>query len=176
MNKIISRRGLLATTAVTAGLAGTGLALWQYRRVEPVAAAPNELWDAKLELPQGGSLAFASLRGKPLLLNFWATWCPPCVEELPLLDRFYKANAAKSWQVVGVAVDNVKAVNQFLSKMPLSFPTPIAGMAGLELTRTLGNVSGGLPFTVVFDAAGEVAVRHMGKLSAAQLEGFLAIR
>jgi hypothetical protein len=73
-------------------------------------------------------------------------------------------------------VDNVKAVNQFLSKMPLSFPTPIAGMAGLELTRTLGNVSGGLPFTVVFDAAGEVAVRHMGKLSAAQLEGFLAIR
>jgi thiol-disulfide isomerase/thioredoxin len=180
MKKSISRRGLLAAAAVAAGLAGAGLALRQHQMGAPVEGPPDAssggLWDLKLDLPQGGSWAFASLRGQPLLLNFWATWCPPCVEELPLIDSFYKANVAKSWQVVGIAVDNAKAVKQFLSKTPLSFPTPIAGMAGLELSRSLGNLSGGLPFTVVFDAAGEVVVRHMGKLSAAQLAEFSAIR
>ncbi|MGA8513867.1 MAG: TlpA disulfide reductase family protein, partial [Burkholderiaceae bacterium] len=112
----------------------------------------------------------------PLVLNFWATWCPPCVEELPLLEAFYKLNAAKNWQVIGIAVDNAKAVKQFLGKMPLSFPTPVAGLAGTELSRSLGNVSGGLPFTVVFDASGQVALRHIGKLSAAQVDRFTAIQ
>jgi thiol-disulfide isomerase/thioredoxin len=175
MKNSLSKRSLLAGAAITAGLTGAGLALWQTRVVGPVDGALNDLWNLKLDLPQGGTFGFSSLRGKPALLNFWATWCPPCVEELPLLNAFYKLNAAKKWQVIGIAVDNAKAVNQFLSKMPLNFPTPLAGMAGIELTRTLGNVSGGLPFTVVLDAAGRIAVRHMGKLTAAQLEGFLAI-
>jgi thiol-disulfide isomerase/thioredoxin len=176
MTNFFSKRRLLVGAAVTASLAGAGLALWQTRLTEPTDAVLDDLWSLKLDLPQGGSFAFSSLRGKPALLNFWATWCPPCVEELPLLNAFHALNAAKNWQVIGIAVDNAKAVNQFVSKMPLNFPTPIAGLAGIELTRTLGNLSGGLPFTVVLDAAGHIAVRQMGKLSAAQLEGFSAIR
>ena len=172
----IQRRSLLAGMAALAGLGGAGVAWWQHRPSEPVNAALGELWTLDLELPTGKRLRFDSLRGKPLVLNFWATWCPPCIEELPLLEAFYKLNAAKNWQVIGIAVDNAKAVKQFLGKMPLSFPTPVAGLAGTELSRSLGNVSGGLPFTVVFDASGQVALRHMGKLSAAQVDRFTAIQ
>lgn len=171
----IQRRSLLAGTAVLAGLGGAGVAWRQHQPSEPVSTALGELWKLDLELPMGQRLRFASLRGKPLVLNFWATWCPPCIEELPLLEAFYKLNAAKNWQVVGIAVDNAKAVIKFLGAMPLSFPTPLAGLAGTELSRSLGNLNGGLPFTVVFDAAGKVALRHMGKLSAAQVDGFAAI-
>lgn len=172
----VLKRNLLLGAAAAAGLAGAGLALWQTRLSPPADGALDGLWSTKLDLPQGASFAFANLRGKPALLNFWATWCPPCVEELPLIDGFYKLNAAKNWQVVGIAVDNAKAVKHFLGKMPLSFPTPLAGIAGIELSRSLGNVSGSLPFTVVIDSKGSIAVRHMGKLSAAQLDGFLSIR
>ncbi len=172
----LSKRSTIVGIAAAAGLAGAGLALWQYRLVEPADDALAALWLLELELPQGGTMHLKNLRGKPTVLNFWATWCPPCVEELPLLERFYKLNAAKGWQVVGVAVDNANAVNKFLSKMPLTFPVPLAGLAGTELSRSLGNISGGLPFTVVFDSAGQVALRHMGKLSAQQVDGFAAIR
>jgi thiol-disulfide isomerase/thioredoxin len=172
----MQRRSLMAGLAVFSGLAGAGVAWWQNRVVVPASDALPPLWELDMELPSGGRLRFASLRGKPLVLNFWATWCPPCIEELPLLESFYKLNAVKNWQVVGIAVDNAKAVKQFLGKMPLSFPTPIAGLAGTELSRSLGNVSGGLPFTVVFDASGKVALRHMGKLSAAQVDGFTGIQ
>jgi thiol-disulfide isomerase/thioredoxin len=171
----IPRRTAMAGVAVAAGLAGAGLAWWQYRVREPADQALAELWRLQLELPKGGTFQFKNLRGKPVVLNFWATWCPPCVDELPLLERFYQQNVAKGWQVVGLAVDAAKAVNQFLGKTPLSFPTPLAGFSGTELSRSLGNLSGGLPFTVVINAAGDVALRHMGKLSTQQVDGFLTI-
>ncbi len=172
----MQRRSLLTGAALLAGLGGASLAWWQHSPSEPSGGALEELWALDLELPSGQRLRFDSLRGKPLVLNFWATWCPPCIEELPLLESFYKLNVAKRWQVVGIAVDHAKAVRQFLAKMPLSFPTPVAGLAGTEMSRSLGNVSGGLPFTVVLDASGKVALRHMGKLSAAQVDGFTAIQ
>ena len=77
--------------------------------------------------------------------------------------------------MLGLAADSSKAVQQFLTKTPLSFPTPLAGLAGVELSRSLGNLSGGLPFTVVFNRQGDVALRHMGKLSQQQIAGFAAL-
>jgi thiol-disulfide isomerase/thioredoxin len=172
----LSKRSTMLGIAAAAGLAGAGLAWWQYRLAEPADDALAALWLLELELPQGGTTQLKNLRGKPTVLNFWATWCPPCVEELPLLERFYQQNVSKGWQVLGLAVDNKNAVNKFLSKMPLSFPVLLAGLAGTELSRSLGNLSGGLPFTVVFNSTGQVALRQMGKLSAEQVDGFASIR
>ena len=169
------RKLLFATAAGMAAVGGAGLALWRYRLAEPEDGALAALWALEAELPSGGMFELSQLRGKPLVVNFWATWCPPCVEEMPLLDAFYRQNSSNGWQMVGLAADNAKAVNKFLGQTPVQFPTPLAGLAGIELSRTLGNLSGALPFTVVINSQGTIALRHMGKLSAEQIADFRKI-
>ncbi len=115
-------------------------------------------------------MALAALRGKPLLVNFWATWCPPCVEELPLLNAFYGQQRDQGWQVLGLAVDQSSAVRTFLQRLPLDFPVAMAGLGGTDLTKSLGNTTGGLPFTVVVNAKGAIAHRKLGKVSPGDLK------
>jgi thiol-disulfide isomerase/thioredoxin len=174
--KQISRRTITYSIAALAAASGASVALWRHQLAEPQDDALAALWALQLETVDGQLFSMSSLRGKPLVLNFWATWCPPCIDELPLLEQFYLKNNAKSWQMIAIAVDNAKAVKQFLAKMPLSFPAPLAGLGGTELSRSLGNVSGGLPFTVVINGAGDVALRHMGKLSAEQISDFVLLK
>jgi len=121
------------------------------------------------DTPSGSKLEMQALRGKPLLLNFWATWCPPCVEEMPMLDAFFRENTAKSWQVVGLAIDQPSAVRLFMERTPVSYPVGLAGLGGSELSKALGNLAGGLPFTVVIGSAGQVLQRRIGRVSAAEL-------
>ncbi len=132
--------------------------------------AEQALWGLEFDRPEGGSLAMQSLSGKPLLLNFWATWCPPCVEELPMLNAFYRDHKARGWQVVGLAIDQPSAVRKFLTRIPLDFPVGMAGLGGTDLSRTLGNLTGGLPFTVVLGANGRVLHRKMGQITADDLQ------
>ena len=134
--------------------------------------AQEALWALRVERPEGGELALAQLRGRPLVVNFWATWCPPCVHELPELDRFHAEFGARGWQVVGLAIDSPTAVREFLARRPLRFPVGLAGLAGTELARQLGNAAGGLPFTVVLDAQGQVARRKLGSTTYAELVGW----
>ena len=111
-----------------------------------------------------------SMAGGPLLINFWATWCPPCVEELPLLNRFYEEHRRNGWQVLGLAVDQPAAVEAFLRRAPVAFTVAMAGMSGIELSKTLGNIGGGLPFTAIFGSGGQVLHRKMGRVTALDLQ------
>ena len=166
------RRLVLAGAGALAAVGGAGLAWW---RLQPHAAAPGALaevgglWSRMFETPEGGRLVMQSFRGKPLLINFWATWCPPCVEELPLLDRFYRENSGKGFQVVGIAIDQAAAVRAFLARMPLGFPVALAGADGLEMVKSLGNLAGGLPYSVVLGSDGDLLHRKMGKVSPSDL-------
>jgi thiol-disulfide isomerase/thioredoxin len=168
------RRWMIGATAAVAAVAGAGFAWWRSRPGDDAGdtAATERLWTLDFQTPHGAALPVAGLRGKPLLVNFWATWCPPCVEEMPMLDAFFRQNAAKGWQVLGLAVDQPSAVRTFLQRTPVSFPIGLAGLEGTELSRSLGNQAGGLPFTVVFDASGRVHARRMGRISAADLRSW----
>jgi len=94
------------------------------------------------------------------------------VQELPLLGRFYEQNVSKRWQVLGLAIDDQGAVSRFLARSPVKFPIAMAGFPGVSMSRSLGNLTGGLPFTIVFDASGRVLHRKMGALTEDDLAGW----
>lgn len=155
-------------------IAGAGLAWW---RLTPKAAGGQALdafWSRHFEQPAGGVLDLKTLRGKPLLVNFWATWCPPCVEELPMIDAFSRQHAAKGLQVLALAIDQPSSVRRFLERQPLSFPVGLAGMDGMDLVRSLGNVQGGLPFSVFLAADGAIYKQKMGQLTPQDLQDWAA--
>ncbi|WP_236574185.1 TlpA family protein disulfide reductase [Hydrogenophaga sp. PBL-H3] len=159
----------MAGAAVAAAAAGAWMS---WRRIAPqpvLSGAEAAFWASNFEGPNGEAVNLAAMRGRPLLVNFWATWCPPCVEELPLLNAFNTAHAAQGWQVLGLAVDQPSAVRGFMQKLPLNFPVGMAGFAGTDLSRSLGNPSGSLPYTVVFGLEGAVLHRKIGKVSEADL-------
>ncbi|MFZ4623401.1 MAG: TlpA family protein disulfide reductase [Rhodoferax sp.] len=174
----MSRRGWLALAGgVALAAVGAGLA-WrkssqQSRELSAVEAA---LWRQTFSQVDGQILNMAGFMGRPLVLNFWATWCPPCVEELPLLNAFFLKNRAKDWQVLGLAVDQAMPVKRFLERSPLSFPVALAGFPGVELSRSLGNLTGALPFSVVLGAGGAVQHRKMGKVTPADLDAWIGLR
>lgn len=173
------RRWLAAGVAVSAFAGGAWLAS---RRdgapTEPgqaparTADAAESFWQLSFDTPAGATLATASLRGKPLLVNFWATWCAPCVREMPEIDRFHRDHAAKGWQVLGLAIDGPTPVREFLTRVPVGFAIGLAGLEGTDLVRQLGNERGGLPFSVAFDRQGRIAQRKLGETSYDELAGW----
>ena len=162
------RLWLGAGVAGVAAVAGAGFAWW---RLTPGAAEPGVeevLWQQQFTTPDGAPLPMAAWRGQPLIVNFWATWCPPCVRELPLLSEFAGRKSAHGIQVVGLAVDKPAPVQKFLQRQPLAFPVGMAA-EGSQLTRELGNLNGGLPFTVFLGADGKLRQRKIGELSSQDL-------
>lgn len=170
-----TKRLWLAGVACAAGLAGAGLAWW---RLTPELAEPtpaDAFWQLSFDQPEGPPLAMQNFKGKPLLLNFWATWCPPCVEELPLLESIWRQNSQNHLQIIGLAIDQPSSVRRFLAQHSLSFPMGLAGLTGTELGRSLGNSMAALPFSVLFNAQGRVIAQKMGKLESADLRAWLAL-
>ena len=173
----MNRRQTLLTggVAIAAAAGGAGWAWWRSQSGSgATSAAEQALWGQRFDQPGGGELVMAPLQGKPLVLNFWATWCAPCVKEMPMLDAFHRQHQAKGWQVVGLAVDGPTPVREFLAKVPVAFPIGLAGFTGVDLARSLGNERGGLPFSVIFDARGAAVFRKLGTISADELDHWVA--
>ena len=165
------RTWMLAGAGTAAGAAGLA---WQWRRGGGSPAdnpAIATFWQAKFTQPDGQLLTLASLRGTPLLVNFWATWCPPCVKEMPEIDRFAREFGKTSQgRVLGLAVDNPSAVKSFLSRTPVGYAIGMAGFDGTDLSRTLGNSTGALPFTALFDRRGALVQKRLGETSFDELQ------
>lgn len=159
--------------AAAAGVLGWGVAQKQWGPTVPKhpanQAAEAAFWGMAWATPDGKPLPMKKFSGKPLLLNFWATWCPPCLQELPLLDAFYQQHQAQGWQVLALAVDNPTAVQRWLRSNPLRLPVAVAASDGVALSQSLGNASGGLPFSVLFAGNGHVVQQKTGALSNQEL-------
>lgn len=169
------RHWLLGGAGAAAVAAGAGWQAWR----GPGAQAPAVLdpaaaafWAMSFESPTGGPVEATRFRGRPLLLNFWGTWCPPCVKEMPELDLFAREQPAGGWQVLGLAVDNPKAVREFLTRSPVGYTIGLAGFEGSELARQLGNDKSGLPFTVAFNRQGAISHRKAGATTLTELRGW----
>ncbi|TAM88381.1 MAG: TlpA family protein disulfide reductase [Candidimonas sp.] len=119
---------------------------------------------------RGTRHAMSRYLGKPLVVNFWATWCPPCVREMPELDALQKRYPAV--QFLGLAIDTEDNVREFARKVPVSYPLLIVGHGGIDLVRSLGDTAGGVPFTVVFDHRGAIRERVLGPV---QADAFAAV-
>ena len=166
------RTAVLATAAGAALAAGVGSALWRRQAVSEEETHSDDVWNQTFETLAGGALPMTQFRGLPLLLNFWATWCAPCVAEMPLLDSFAR-EAAGRFQVLALAVDRQEPVRRFLTEHRLSLSVAFATTIGLDLSRSLGNRLGALPFTAVFATNGRLAAVRLGPLQPAVLKDWL---
>ena len=108
-----------------------------------------------------------------LVCNFWATWCAPCREEIPLLMAAKLKYASRGVEIVGIAIDNAAKVIEYSASLKISYPVLLAEANGLDLMRRLGNSAGGLPYTVVTPRRGGVVHRKLGAFKGADLDAIL---
>ncbi len=120
--------------------------------------------DLRLADLAGQEIASNSWAGKVVVLNFWATWCPPCLKEMPMLDELQRGVDPGRLQVVGVAIDAPDDVRRFLAENQVGYQILLGDLDTVELSRRLGNRTSGLPFTVVFDPLGRRVYSHTGEI------------
>jgi thiol-disulfide isomerase/thioredoxin len=113
-------------------------------------------------------------KGKPLLINVWASWCAPCIEEMPELARFAARHADTGPQVVGLALDTPEAVLDFLGNVPVYYPIVIETPGPQDASVKLGNSQGLLPYSVLVDAQGRVLKQKLGPFKAGEIDAWVA--
>jgi thiol-disulfide isomerase/thioredoxin len=118
----------------------------------------------------GKPRAISEWKDKLRVINFWATWCPPCREELPLFVELQKQYADKNVQVLGIAIDDAEPVAAFLKKLPVNYPMLVAGQGGIELAFSLGNFASAIPYTIIVDKENNVVFQHSGEITKVQLQ------
>jgi thiol-disulfide isomerase/thioredoxin len=170
-----SRRDALILGAAAVAAAGAGFIAGAL--VLQSRSAASALLSTTYPDLAGRTRRLLEWRGRLLLCNFWATWCAPCREEMPMLSRMREKYEPKGVEFVGISIDSAAKVLEFSKKMAVSYPLLIGDAGAIDLMRTLGNPSGALPFTIVLDRAGAVAYRRLGALTQQELEqalvGFL---
>lgn len=139
----------------------------------PSASAVAAVTGSALKDFEGRPRTLADYRGKILVINYWATWCAPCREEIPLFVRLQRDYAAKNVQFIGIAIDQVDKVRVFAEEYRINYPLLIGGLDAVELSRKTGNTAGVLPYTLLVGSDGRSAVSLVGSLSEARMRGQL---
>ncbi len=171
------RRALLfATAGGLAAAAGYVANLWRVGGLgsAPADHAADAILRSRLRSVDGVQQSLDPYRGKVLVINYWATWCAPCREEIPLFVRLQREYAAKNVQFIGIAVDQADKVRDFAREFQVNYPLLIAGMEAMELSRKAGNKAGVLPYTLVLDRGGRIAVSLVGGISEDRMRAALA--
>ena len=163
---------IAVAVAVVALAIGVATALWHRGGADAVRDG-NAVLSLVLPDAQGKQQSLAQWRGKVLVVNFWATWCAPCREEMPQFVAVQARDAAKGVQFVGIAVDDPAKVQAFARELHLNYPTLIGGYGAIELSKKLGNDLAALPFTVVVDRDGRVVETQLGPFKKASLDALL---
>jgi len=122
------------------------------------------------QTPDGKTANSENWREKVLVVNFWASWCPPCVEEMPTLDKIAQEYSAKNVLIVGIGIDSPSNIREFLQKTPVSYPIVIGGLEGSNLSKQMGNAQGALPYTVVINPKGKSIYTKLGKITEDELK------
>ena len=176
---MIGRRVLLIGAAFGAGAFAAGFAVSMWRRGETPAAAGGVIRSSSAE-PSGEAPDFAftdqhgverrfsDWNGTVRVVNFWATWCPPCVHEIPMLVAVQESYRARGVRIVGVAVDDPDAAFAMAGELGMNYPTMADARRTLDLLHTYGNRVGALPFTAFVDPRGAIRDRHVGELTLEQ--------
>ncbi|MDQ2963832.1 MAG: TlpA family protein disulfide reductase [Pseudomonadota bacterium] len=159
---------LASAGAMALGL-GIGVAVWDRNPANPTALLALSLPDT-----QGTPQSLRQWSGKVLVVNFWATWCEPCREEMPEFVRAQRELGPQGLQFVGIAIDQRDKVVQFAKELDLNYPALIGGYDAMDLSKPLGNRLAALPFTVILDRNGQVAHTQLGPLKPAKLRSIVA--
>ena len=173
------RRGPVLAVALAAVVALAAGVLWRQLAGDALLApsAPRDggtLFALSLPDPTGKEQPLAQWKGKVLVVNFWATWCEPCKEEMPRFMKLQTDYGGKGLQFLGIAIDEPAKVSAFARDLGLNYPTLVGGYGAIELSKTFGNRLGALPFTIVLDRSGAVAHTQLGPLKDAQLRAIVA--
>jgi thiol-disulfide isomerase/thioredoxin len=165
---------ILGGLSLIAAMAGYLLGL-PGKSVETPAAAPAlAIFDLALVDLKGQTQSVGQWRGKVLIVNYWATWCHPCREEMPGFSRLQDKYRDKGVQFVGISIDTADKIIDFQKTTPVTYPLLIGDMAVMENSAKLGNTRQALPFTAVFDREGRLSATKLGRLSEPELDAQLS--
>lgn len=156
---------LAAAAGYRLGIVGKGA---EIPAAETVSALP--ILELTLADVNGQAQSFSQWRGKVLIVNYWATWCHPCREEMPGFSRLQDKYRDKGVQFVGISIDTADKIIEFQKTTPVTYPLLIGDITVMENSAKLGNSRQALPFTAVFDGEGRLSATKLGRLSEPELE------
>ncbi|HXZ92523.1 MAG TPA: TlpA disulfide reductase family protein [Burkholderiales bacterium] len=160
---------ILGGVGIAAALAGAIFGPRLLRSEAPLAVLDG----ASFVDLDGRARHIAEWKGRPLVCNFWATWCPPCRQEIPLLDASHEKIVSKGGEILGIALDSATNVAEFTKSVRISYPIVISDPSAIGLLAQLGNPTGGLPYTLFIDRAGSLVGHKLGMLHVPDLEANL---
>jgi thiol-disulfide isomerase/thioredoxin len=166
---------VFAAIAIASAAIGIYAGSQRWNPAPPENSAAAALFQHSLPDAQNTVHSLAQWQGKTLVVNFWATWCAPCVDEMPELSMLQKESTAKNIQIIGIGIDSASNIKDFALKHQISYPLYVAGVSGTELARKFGNQAGGLPFTVLVSPTGEITKTYLGRLKMEELKKDLGL-